>query len=113
MSTPAFDRALALADKLNGAGIVATVDPRSATPPCVLVTPPGKTYDIVCGFTAAWSLWVLVPGTGNAEAFAQLDRIETAVAGVLPVSRSTFSQYVLSPDNPPMPAYHLEFSEGV
>ena len=113
MATPGYDRAVALADKLVGAGIRAVVDPRSATPPCVLVTPPNKTYDIGCGFTAAWGLIALVPGTGTADAFRALDELETSVAGVLDVTRSTLTQYVLSPDNPPLPAYRIEFTEGV
>jgi hypothetical protein len=111
--TPGYDRGVEIVDKLTAADIRATVDPRAATPPCVLVTPPGKTYDIGCGFTAQWAIIALVPGTGNADAFKALDELETAVANVLPVTRSTLTQYVLSPDNPPLPAYRIEFSEGV
>lgn len=113
MSAPGFDRGAAIAGILTDAGIRATVDPRAATPPCVLVTPPGKTYDIGCGFTAQWSLIALVPGVGNADAFKALDELETAVAAVLPVARSSLTQYALSPDNPPLPAYRIEFSEGI
>jgi hypothetical protein len=113
MTTPGYDRGLALVDKLTAAGIPATIDPRSATPPCVLVTPPNKTYDVGCGFTAVWSLIVLMPGGGNADAWKAVDALETAVAGTLTVERSTFISYVLSPDNPALPAYRIEFSEGV
>jgi hypothetical protein len=111
--TPAYDRGLELVDKLTAAGIAATVDPRSATPPCVLVGPPTKTYDVGCGFTAAWQLIALVPGPGNADAFKALDDLETQVASVLPVTRSTLTQYSLSPDNPAFPAYRIEYTEGV
>lgn len=113
MTSPAYDRGLELVDKLASAGITATVDPRSATPPCVLVGPPTKTYDVGCGFTAQWQLIALVPGPGNADAFKALDALETAVASVLPVTRSTLTQYSLTPDNPSLPAYRIEYEEGV
>lgn len=113
MTTPAFDRGLAIADLLVAAGISATVDPRSATPPCVLITPPTKSYDIGCGFTGDWALIAMVPGTANADAFKALDALETAVAAVLPVTRSTFTQWALSADAPPLPAYRIEFQEGI
>ena len=112
-TTPGYDAAVVLVDKLVGAGIVATCDPRSATPPCVLVTPPAKRYDLGCGFTASWQLWALVPGPGNADAFKTLDALETAVAGVVPVTRSTFASYNPSVDSPSVPAYRIEFDEGV
>lgn len=112
-ATPGWDAAQLIVDKLTGAGITATADPRSATPPCVLVSPPAKRYDLACGFTAAWQLYCLAPGTGNADAFITLDRLETAVAQVLPVARSTLVAYVLSADNPPLPAYRVEFDQGV
>lgn len=111
--TPGFDRGLELVDQLVAAGITATVDPRAATPPCVLATPPNKTYDLSCGFTGGWSFWALAPGTGTADAWKALDALETAVAEVFPVTRSTFASYSLSPDNPSYPAYRIEFEEGV
>jgi hypothetical protein len=108
-----FDRAQEIVDKLTADGIAATLDPRSATPPCVLVTPPGRTYDLACGYSARWQLWALVPGTGNADAFRALDALVDEVAAVLPVLRAELQSYVLSPDNPPLPAYRIEFEEGV
>jgi hypothetical protein len=111
--TPGWDAAQLIVEKLVGAGIVATADPRSATPPCVLVTPPAKTYDVGCGFTATWQLWCLAPGTANADMWVTLDRLETAVSRVLNVARSTLASYNLSADNPSVPAYRVEFDEGV
>jgi hypothetical protein len=108
-----YERALELVGKLEAAGIVATADPRGATPPCVLVPPPRRTYDISCGYTATWQLWVLVPGTGNADAHKQLDEWCDAVVAVLPVERAELQQYVLSPDSPPLPAYRLDLEEAL
>src|SRR3954471_8822093 len=113
MTTPGYDRGLVIADLLVDAGITATVDPRSATPPCVLVMPPTKSYDLACGFTADWAVIAIAPGPGNADAWKALDALETAVCAVLPVTRSTFTQWALSVDTPPMPAYRIEFQEGV
>lgn len=109
-----YDRGLELVAKLTAEGVAATVDPRAATPPCVLVSPPRRTYDLACGYTAAWVLWALVPGTGTADAFKALDELVDAVAVVLPVARAELQSYVLSPDNPALPAYRIELvDEGI
>lgn len=108
-----FARALELVEILTAAGVRATVDPRSATPPVVLVTPPERTYDTNCGYTARWHLWALVPGPGNADAFVALDGLVDAVAALLPVERAEFMSYALTPDAPTLPAYRLEIVEGV
>ena len=108
-----YERAKEIAGKLTAAGIVATVDPRSATPPCVLVPPPERTYDLGCGYTARWNLWALVPGTGNADAHKALDELVDLVAAELPIERASLGSYVLSPDAPALPGYRLELSEGI
>lgn len=108
-----YERALELVDKLMAQGVNATADPRSATPPVVLVTPPRRTYDLACGYTATWQLHALVPGAGNADAFKALDALVDQVAAVLPVERADLEQYVLTPDSPALPAYRIEFEEGV
>jgi len=108
-----YERAQELADKLTSNGIAATVDPRGATPPVVLIVPPARTYDLGCGYTAGWELWALVPGTPNADAHKALDALVDRVAAVLPLERADLQSYVLSADAPPLPAYRLTFSEGI
>jgi len=108
-----YERAVELVAELTAAGITATADPRSATPPCVLVAPPERTYDLACGYTARWQLWALVPGAGNADAHKALDGLVDDVAAVLPVERATLQSYVLSAEVPPLPAYRIEFEEGI
>lgn len=108
-----YERALELVDKLTAQGIPATADPRSATPPVVLVAPPRRTYDLGCGYTATWQLHALVPGVGNADAHKALDELVDQVAVVLPVERVDLESYVLSPDSPPLPSYRIEFEEGI
>jgi hypothetical protein len=108
-----YERAGELVDKLTAAGVGATLDPRSATPPCVLVTPPTLTYDAYGSALADWSLYVLSPATGNADAWLALDELGGLVADVLPIARREFVAYSLSPDAPPVPSYRLTFSEGI
>jgi hypothetical protein len=108
-----YERAKELAAKLTAAGIASTVDPRAATPPCVLVPPPERTYDLGCGYTARWNLWVLVPGTGNADAHKALDELVDRVAEELPIERASLGSYVLSADSTPLPAYRIEYEEGI
>ena len=106
-------RGLELVEILTAAGVRATVDPRSATPPCVLVTPPERTYDLTCGYTARWKLWALAPGPGNADAWAALDELVDKVRTVLDVERATFASYALAVDSPTVPAYQLDVVEGI
>jgi hypothetical protein len=108
-----YDAALAIVDKLTAAGVRATADPRSATPPCVLVPPPDRVYDIGCGYTARWRLVALVPNPGNADAHKALDALADSVAGVLPVERMNLTRYSLASDGEPLPAITVEFDEGV
>jgi hypothetical protein len=108
-----YDRALELAAKVAAEGVPAVVDPRGATPPCVLVTPPNLRNDLSCGVTAEWLLVALVPGPGNADAWNALDGLVAAVAAVVDWARTDFVQYSLSPDNPPFPAYQIRFEEAI
>jgi hypothetical protein len=107
------ERAAELVAAMVDAGIDATIDPRSATPPCVLVTPPTLTYNGYCSALADWALYVLSPTTANADAWAALDELGGAVAEVLPIARREFVAYSISPDAPPVPSYRLTFSEGI
>ena len=109
----AYDRGLEIVQKLEAEGITATIDPRSATPPCVLGTPPNREYDLSCGYTAAWSWFAIVTGPGNADAFKALDELADKVAGVLDVRTMTFTQYAISADSPALPAYRINFEEGI
>lgn len=108
-----YQRGLAMAEDLAAKGIAATVDPRSATPPCVLITPPAVTISGYCSGAADWQLYALAPATANADAWKALDELSAVVTAVLPVLRQEFVAYSLSPDSPPLPAYRFTFTEGV
>jgi hypothetical protein len=63
--------------------------------------------------SASWSVFLLVPNPGNADAWVALDDMLRAVDGVLPVERADFLAYAVSADSPPLPAYQVTFTEGV
>lgn len=107
-----YERALDIVSRLESAGIAATCDPRGANPPCVLLTPPMATIDNMCGATGAWAAFALSPTTANLDAWKALDELAQAVYNVLPVEGWDFVAYSLSPDNPPIPAYRIRFTEA-
>jgi hypothetical protein len=102
-----------IADKIAAQGVDATCDPRSATPPCVLVEYPNLRFDVGCGATGEWSVVAMAPGTANLDAVMSLLPLLAAAAGALPLERADKVQYALSPDNPPHPAYRMTFTMGV
>lgn len=107
-----YAHALTLADKLTAAGVNATCDPRSANPPCVLVTPPNHVFDHLCGATGSWSLFALAPGPANADAWQTLDGLLAVAENTFPLERSDFVMYSLSSETPPVPAYRIQFTEA-
>lgn len=109
-------RAQVIADKLiaaAGPDVLVTFDPRSVTPPCLLIEPPTLRFDVGCGATGEWRVIALAPGPANLDAWVSLDELVAVAAVALPVERAEFVQYQLSPDNPPLPAYRVTFTEGV
>ena len=113
MST--YERALELVQAIEAedADILATCDPRSATPPCVLIVPPTVDFNGYCSGVAQWQLFALASTTGNADVWKELERLLTIVARAVPVERAMYVSYVLSPDNPIYPAYQITFTQGV
>jgi hypothetical protein len=107
------DEMQAIADKLAAQGVDATCDPRSATPPCLLVEYPNLRFDVGCGATGEWGVVALAPGTANLDAVDSLVPLLAAAAAVLPLERADKISYMLSPDNPPAPAYRCTFTQGV
>lgn len=103
----------AVADKLIANGIDATIDPRSATPPCVLVEMPAMRWDVGCGVTGEWSVVALAPGIANLDAVEVLANLAAACGDALPIERGDRTQYLLSPDNPPLFAFRMTFTEGI
>lgn len=108
-----YARALELVAALELEGITATADPRAFTPPCVLVPPPTRTMDLACGYTARWALIAAVPGIANADAHKALDALVDSVCAVLPIERGDPIAYTVDATQQGVPAYRLEFTEGI
>lgn len=113
-----YARASQLAGMLQDAGINAVADPRSATPPCVLFTPPRRVYDLpLPAYTAQHKLVCLVPGPGASDAWAALDDLLAVVVDVLgdllDGTTAEPGSYQLAADQPALPAYTITLTEGL
>ena len=110
-----YARAAQLMAQLEAHGIRAVADPRSAVPPCVLLTPPRRTYDLpLPAYTATWELACLVPGPGTADAWVALDELVDNVVAALDLSDTTATpaSYQLAAAAEPLPAYIVTLTEG-
>lgn len=107
------DEARAFCDQLTAGGVRATHDPRKIVPPCLLIVPPNVRMDRSCGGTADWTAYLLAStGAGNADAWAQLDKLAALVLPHLPVETLQPSDY--SPDGTTeYPAYALTWTSQV
>ena len=95
-------------------GIRASLDPRSVNPPCVLFTPPSMRININRGATADFNALVLVPGPGNADAFAKLDLLTQDVCREVLTGVESITPVEYSPDNQPAyPAYQVEWEASL
>lgn len=81
-----LDASKFLAQLLTDAGIRATADVTKVAPPCVLITPPRRDYDLPCGYTATYTLVALAPSPGTLDAVKRLDDLADSVAEVLDVA---------------------------
>lgn len=93
----------------NDVNALVITDARLAHPPCFLLVPPERVYDLACGVTLVWSLFGLVPGPGGADAWRMLDDLavvvedafgpESAASDAAALERAVSVSYVL-PDAP-------------
>lgn len=104
-----LEQAQLWADKLTGAGVDAYTDPRSATPPCVLIVPPGQTFDTDCSALNDWRVYALAPGLGNLDAWSQLAAMQPTIVDLLPVRSRIYVGVSLDPTSPIFPAFMYQF----
>lgn len=111
--TGSYERGAAIVAALVRAGVRATMDPAGAVPPVVLVMPPGRTYDLPCGFTARWTLAALAPAAQGADrnSWAALDALADAAATAVGAIDADLVAYTLNGTT--FPAYLLTFEEAV
>jgi hypothetical protein len=101
----------AVVAKLLAAGLRATADSSALNPPAVLVPPPRRVYDQMCGYSAQWNVHALAPaprGSGDRTVIALLDELVDAVAAVFAVETAQPQAYVLGPNT--HPSYLVTFT---
>jgi hypothetical protein len=91
----------------------ATADPRSVTPPCVLIAHTALDFANFCGGDVSWEVVALAPGPYNADAWRTLDELSDAVRRALPVDRYRVVAYRLALNADPLPAYLFTFTGGI
>lgn len=92
--------------------LLVVTDVREAHPPCLLVTPPSRTYDLACGATLTWTLVGLAPGPGNADSWRALDAIASAVEAVETPLHARPGSYVTQEGQPPLPCLMFTIEES-
>lgn len=103
-----------LAAVVTGGAVVDDV--RNAHPPCVLVPPPERLYDVTVGWSATWRVLLLAPGEGgNADTAAVLDDLadEVEAAVELDLVEVLPSATVLRAGEPPVPCYIATITRAV
>ena len=107
------ERAGEIVTALTAQAVRATTDPSAAIPPCILVPPPGRTFDLGCGFTARWELVAMAPApTGpDRNSWAILDGLVAAAESALPLESAQLVTFNLAGTD--YPAYLLAWSEAV
>lgn len=109
-----YARAAELMAVLKDHDVRAVADPRSAHPPCVLIPPPQRTYDLGSGYSVTWNLVCLVPGPGTADSWVKLDDLADNVVAALEPSDTTVTpaSYQLPGPQEPHPAFIITWTEG-
>jgi hypothetical protein len=99
-------------ERLNQAGVRATLDPRSANPPCILLVPPAMAMDVQCGGTATFTAYAITRGPANLDAWKSLDELAADATAVLPVEGLEPGSYALD-ETTPLPVFVLTWSEAL
>jgi hypothetical protein len=108
-----LERAGEIVTALTGQAVRATTDPSAAIPPCILVPPPGRTFDLACGFSARWELAAMAPapsGPGRTS-WSILDDLVAAAAAVLDLETAQLVTFNLAGTD--YPAYLLAWTEAI
>lgn len=109
----ALDRAQELVQKLEAAGVRATVDPGTVAPPCVLLVPPSFVFDLACEGDGTWRCPALAPATQIAETstWAELDRMLDAMVDLVDMTSADLVAYTVN--GRVYPAYLMTWQEPV
>lgn len=112
--TRAQELAEYLTTELAGSARV-VVDPAELSVPGVLIIPPTRTYDLACGYTAEWSLIVLVPAPVGMGTLLALDGLVDQLVEAIgeDVLSATPGQYPLPGYPDPLPCYTIRAQEAL
>jgi hypothetical protein len=102
-------------DVLLAAGIRATIDPKSANPPCVLVRPPSITWRFgKGGWDAAWQAWLVVGDSGLPAVLDDQSELINQVQAALNYAAVTArpADTTMS-DGATLPTYVLEWTSRI
>lgn len=102
-------------EQLRTGGIKATHNVRAVDLPGALVIPvPSRTYDLLEGYTATWTVVLLAQGPGDLDDAAELEAMADVVAEVIPaVQTIEAASYVLPQYPDPKPAYLCRFENVI
>jgi hypothetical protein len=102
------EHAHALLTAVQSAGVPATMDPRKVNALGVLLLPPDWRQTTGGGVMAAWTAYLVGPGTSDTDAvFALLDVLDAVRLALPGCVEAEWSQVALEPDAPSRPAYRL------
>jgi hypothetical protein len=102
----------AIVAKLVAAGVRATTDPSALNPPGVLVLPPGRVWNLGCGYSAEWALYAVGPaptGSGAGASFGILNQLLDDIAGAL--NPETARRIAYPHGSQMLPAFIVNFTE--
>ena len=84
--------AAALTPVLAGFGVPVVTTPRNLVPPAALIGPPDMTGDVYGGFTAVWSVLLVLPGgLWDSDNWRLADDVVTALEPHLSIESVSFT----------------------
>lgn len=102
-----------LAESFTNEGVRTVTDPKNVVTPCVLLTPPVRTYDVHCGYTATQQAYALAAGGGGEASWQALDELVDQLAELVDVETVTPTAWRASEGEPPIPAYLVTFTSTI
>lgn len=87
-------------------------EPGSVLAPCLLFTPPDRTYDTLGGPLLTWRILALAPPPATGSSWDVLDDLEAHVGRALPIRGADVGSIALPGQGPdPLPALFITYEE--
>jgi len=101
------EAAAVIVERLEEAGIAATIDNRDFNPPGVYVAAPTILFSQLDGYKATFDLFCAVPNAGRSEALQQLSDLVIATRAVWGTDAAYPIELLVPDQTDPLPAYRL------